>query len=161
MKLIAALFSAFLLMACTAGNASKYSKIEYEAGACFGFCPIYKMTVNPDRTAVIDAERFTFTEGRSKDEFSGPKEGTFTATITPRDYQKMISMLDDLDVKTLKTYYGNKNVTDLPTSKLKITFADGSTKEIEDYGKHGTEKLQMFYEFVEGLRKTQTWTKAD
>ncbi len=161
MKSLAALFSAIFLMACTANNSSKYSKIEYEAGACFGFCPIFKMTVNPDRTAVIEAERFTFTEGRSKDEFSGPREGTFTATITAEDYQKLIAMLDDLDVKTLKNYYGNKNVTDLPTSNLTITFADGSKKNIEDYGKGGTEELDRFYDFVEGLRKTQKWTKVD
>ena len=38
-------------------------------------------------------------------------------------------------------------MTDLPTSHLNITFADGTSKHIEDYGKHGTEDLQAVYDF--------------
>lgn len=155
------LVAAMMLLSCTVQNNSKYSKIQYEAGACFGFCPIFKMTVNPDRTAVIEAERFTFTEGNTKADFSAPKEGTFKAKISETDYSKLVSMLDALNVKSLKGYYGEKNISDLPTSHLNITFSDGTTKHIEDYGKSGTERLRELYEFIEGLRKTQTWTKVD
>ena len=161
MKYLLTLFAAVFLMSCTLQNKTNYSKIQYEAGACFGFCPMFKMTINPDRTAIIDAERFTFTEGKSKDDFSGPKEGTFKATIKEADYNKLVAMLDSLNLKSLKNYYGNKNVTDLPTSHLNITFTDGTTKHIEDYGKHGTEELREVYQFLEGLRKTQTWTKVE
>ena len=161
MKYLLALIAAVFLFSCTTQNKSNYSKIHYEAGACFGFCPMFKITINPDRTAVIDAERFTFTDGKSKDDFSGTKEGVFKATIKEADYNKLVSMLDSLNLKSLKNYYGDKNVTDLPTSYLNITFADGTSKHIEDYGKHGTEDLQAVYEFIEGLRKSQTWTKVD
>ena len=161
MKYLLTLFAAVFLMSCTVQNKTNYSKIQYEAGACFGFCPMFKMTINPDRTAIIDAERFTFTEGKSKDDFSGPKEGIFKATIKEADYNKLVAMLDSLNLKSLKNYYGNKNVTDLPTSHLNITFTDGITKHIEDYGKHGTEELREVYQFLEGLRKTQTWTKVE
>ena len=121
------------VVSCATPTPSNYSKIEYNAEACFGFCPIFKITVNPDRTAVIDAERFTFTEGRSKDDFSGPREGIFKTKIKEADYNKLISLLDDLDLKNLNGYYGNKNITDLPTANLRITFTDGSTKLIEVY----------------------------
>jgi hypothetical protein len=161
MKYLLSLFSFAMLMSCATTSSSKYSKIQYEAGACFGFCPIFKLTVNPNRTAVIEAERFTFTDGKSKDDFSGPKEGTFKATIKEGDYNKLVTLLDGLDLKTLKDNYGSKNVSDLPTAHLKITFSDGSTKHIEDYGKHGTEKLDALYDFIENLRKTQTWTKVE
>ena len=160
MKYFFFLLSMVFVLSCATPNTSKYSKIEYNAEACFGFCPIFKITVNPDRTAVIDAERFTFTEGRSKDDFSGPKEGIFKTTIKQPDYNKLISLLDDLDLKNLRPYYGNKNVTDLPTAHLLITFTDGSSNHIEDYGKGGTEKLDELYTFIENLRKTQTWTKV-
>ena len=160
MKYLLALIAAVFLFSCTTQNKSNYSKIHYEAGACFGFCPMFKITINPDRTAVIDAERFTFTEGRSKDDFSGPREGIFKTTIKQADYNKLISLLDDLDLKNLNGYYGNKNITDLPTANLRITFTDGSTKHIEDYGKGGTEKLDEVYTFIEDLRKTQTWTRV-
>ncbi|MBW8361405.1 MAG: hypothetical protein K0M56_04370 [Kaistella sp.] len=161
MKYLLSLFSFAMLMSCAISNAPKYSKIQYEAGACFGFCPIFKMTVNPDRTTVIEAERFTFTDGKSKDDFAGPKEGTFRATLKEADYNKLVELLDGLNLKTLNNYYGNKNVSDLPTAHLQVTFADGSTKHIEDYGKRGTEKLDALYDFVENLRKTQTWTKVE
>jgi hypothetical protein len=159
MKYLFTLFLSIILLSCTLKNTTKYSKIQYEAGACFGFCPIFKMTINPDRTAVIEAEHFTFTEGRSKGEFSEEREGTFTATLKEADYQKMITLLDGANISSLKDEYKNRNVSDLPSSFLRINFADGTTKNIEDYGKNGTPKLREIYDFMEGMRKTQTWTK--
>ena len=159
MKYLSTLFITLLLFSCAPKNSSKYSKIQYEAGACFGFCPIFKMTINPDRTAVIEAEHFTFSEGKSKGEFSEEKEGTFTATLTEADYQKMVALLDGVNLSSLKDEYNNKNVSDLPTSFLRINFADGTSKNIEDYGKNATPKLREIYDFMEGLRKTQNWTK--
>ena len=61
MKYLLSLFAAVILFSCgTQKNQSKYSVIEYEAGACFGFCPIYKMTIQSDRTAILEAEHFKF-----------------------------------------------------------------------------------------------------
>ncbi len=160
MKYLLSLFALVLLMNCTAQNNSKYAKIEYEAGACFGFCPIFKMTINPDRTAVIEAQHFTFEEGRGKGDFNKEPEGNFTATIKKADYDKLISLLENANLKSLNSYYGNKNVTDLPTSYLKVAYTDGTSKHIEDYGKGGTEKLDEIYQFLEDFRKTQAWTKV-
>src|SRR5690606_35946967 len=101
MKYLFTLFALALMMSCATTTSPKYSQIEYEAGACFGFCPIFKITINPDRDAIIEAERFTFTEGRSKDEFSAPREGTFKATIKEADYIKLLAMLDSLNPKAL------------------------------------------------------------
>ena len=161
MKYLLSLFVFAILMSCATQNASQYSKIQYEAGACFGFCPIFKLTINPDRTAVIEAEHFTFSEGRSKDEFSKPKEGTYRATIKQEDYNKLISLLNSANPKSLNAKYGSRNVTDLPTSYLTVTYKDGTVKKVEDYGKNGTEKLAELWTFFEDLRKTQTWKKVD
>lgn len=161
MKYLLSLFAAILLLSCsTQKNQSKYSVIEYEAGACFGFCPIYKMTINADRTAVLEAEHFNFSKGSSKDEFSNPREGTFTTTIKEADYNKLVALLDGLNVKNLQDKYGNQNVSDLPTSYLRIKFADGTSKNTEDYGKRGTEKLKETYQFFEDLKTSQQWTKV-
>lgn len=161
MKYLLSLFAAVLLLSCSTQKVeSKYSTIEYEAGACFGFCPIYKMTINKDRTAVLEAEHFNFTKGTTKDEFSKPREGTFTATIKEADYNQLVALLDDLDVKNLNEKYGSNNVTDLPTSYLRIKFADGMSKNTEDYGKKGSEKLMKVYQFFEDLKQNQQWTKV-
>lgn len=162
MKYLLGLCAFIFLLSCTSQkNINQYSKIEYQASPCFGFCPVFKMTINPDRTAVFEAEHFNFTDKPSKDEFSKPREGTFKGTIKEADYQKLISLLNGLDIKNLKDNYGEKNITDLPTSYLRIKFTDGTSKNVEDYGKRGSEKLSEVYHFFEDLRKNQQWTKVE
>lgn len=141
----------------TSQNTSNYSKIEYEAGACFGFCPIYKMTINKDRTATFEATRFNFSQDRQSQE----SEGTFKGKIDQEQYDQLLSMLDSLDPKTLKDYYGNKNITDLPTSYLTLSSDEGTVKRIQDYGKSGTPELIDLYHFFDDLKKNQTWTKIE
>lgn len=158
--LLTLVFSVFLL-SCSTQNPTKYSKIQYEAGACYGFCPVFKMTINPDRTAVIEADRNTFDKANTRGESSDEKEGTFTATIKEDDYRKMINLLDGADLKSLKDQYKNRNVSDLPTSFLRVVFKDGSSKNIEDYGKNGTPELKEIYNFMEDLRLNQSWKKID
>lgn len=160
MRYILALCAFVFLFSCsTPKNSTQYSKIEYEATPCFGFCPVFKITVNPDRTAIFEAEHFNFSNKPSKDEFSKPREGTFKGTIRQEDYSKLIGLLNNLNVKNLNDKYGERNITDLPTSYLRVNFTDGSSKNIEDYGKRGSEKLSEVYRFFEDLRKNQQWTK--
>lgn len=155
------IFAAAVLFSCTAQkNTSKYSHIEYEATACFGSCPIFIIKINPDKTAVLEAEHFNFSKDFSKAEFSKPREGTFKTTIKEEDYKKLTTLLDELDVKSLNEKYGSRNVTDLPTSYLRIKFSDGSEKNVEDYGKRGNEKLMTLYKFFEDLRHNQQWEKV-
>ncbi|MDH6252881.1 hypothetical protein M2347_002608 [Chryseobacterium sp. H1D6B] len=163
MKYLLSLFAFIFLLSCNSQNQnakSKYSVIEYEAGACFGFCPVYKMTINADRTAVLEAEHFNFTKTPSKDDFSKEREGTFTATIKESDYKKLVSLLDGLNVQSLKENYGNHNITDLSSAYLRIKFADGTSKNVKDYGKHGSEKLTELYQFFEKLKHNQQWVKV-
>lgn len=160
MKYIFAFFISCTILSCSTQNLSKYSTVEYEAGACFGFCPIFKMTIQSDRMAVIEAEHFTFEKGGNKDQFSQPREGTFKATIKEEDFKKLKHLLDRTDLKSLQDEYKNRNISDLPTSYLRIKYTDGSSKNIEDYGKNGTLKLRAIYEFMEGLRLSQKWTRV-
>lgn len=162
MKYILSLCAIIFMFSCSSQKAnSGYSKIEYEAGACFGSCPIFKITINPDRTAVLEAEHFNFSKGFSKSEFDKPREGTFKGTIKEADYNALVALLDNLNVKSLNEKYGERNVTDLPTSHLRINFTDGTSKHVEDYGKRGTEKLAELYKFFEDLRHNQQWTKVN
>ncbi len=162
MKYLLGLCAFIFLFSCTAQKMnSAYTSIEYEAGPCFGSCPIFKMTINPDRTAVLEAEHFNFSKEFSKGEFDKPREGTFKGTIKEADYNRLITLLDDLNVKGLNAKYGERNISDLPTSYLRIKFRDGSMKNVEDYGKRGTEKLAALYKFFEDLRNNQQWTKVN
>jgi hypothetical protein len=161
MKYLLSLFAFVFLFSCTSQNVtSKYSQIEYEATPCFGFCPVFKITINADRTAVLEAEHFNFTKNPSKGEFSNPREGTFKTTIKEADYNKLVALLDGLNVKSLNDKYGTRNISDLPTSYLRVKLADGTSKNVEDYGKHGTEKLAEVYNFFEELKHNQQWNKV-
>ncbi len=158
MKYLFSLLAMFLLLNCSTNKVnSKYSTIEYEAGACFGFCPVYKMTINADRTAIFEAKRFNF----SRDTSSEKDEGTFKGTINEIQYKELVTILNSLNPKELKDNYGNQNVSDLPTSYLTINYEDGSMKKIKDYGKHGTPGLEKLYQFFDDLKTNQNWMKIE
>lgn len=157
------LISAFLLLTCCQSRkiSSEFTKIEYEAGPCFGFCPVFKMTIDTNGNAVLEAERFNFSAGNTKDDFSGPREGTFTTVIKEKDYHELAELLRGLNAPSLKKYYGDREITDLPTSYLRLDYTDGTSVRIQDYGQHGTEKLAEVYRFFEGLKHNQAWKKKE
>lgn len=159
MKFVLICIAAFLLTSCATAHDSNYSQIRYKAGPCFGFCPMFEMTINPDRSAVIEADRFTFERGNAQNATQA-KEGTFKTNLRDADYSKLITLINDLNVKSLNTKNGNRDVTDLPTAYLTVKHSDGAVTAIEDYGKAGTEKLKNLYRFIEDLRFSQTWTKV-
>ena len=55
---------------------------------------------------------------------------------------------------------GASRTGDLSPSYLRVKFNDGSSKNIEDYGKRGTEKLKIVYQFFEDLKHNQQWEKV-
>ena len=148
------------LMSCATSQTSKYSKIEYEVGPCFGFCPTYKITIDSDRNAILEAERFNFTKGGSKDDFSKPREGTFKAVISKEDYQKLITLANAADVKTLKNSYIDKQIMDASKVDLRVFFTDGTKKEIQLSAGEKPEKLIAFYSYIHELKKKQKWEKV-
>jgi len=160
MKYLFSLLVLFGLMSCTTSQVSKYSKIEYEVGPCFGFCPVFKMTIDSDRNAILEAEHFNFSKGGSKDDLSKPREGTFKSVISKEDYQKLITLTDDANVKTLKDSYIDKRIMDASKSNLRIFFSDGTKKDIQLSAGEKPEKLVALYTFINDLKKNQKWEKV-
>lgn len=160
MKYLFSLIVSLGLMSCTTSQTAKYSKIEYEVGPCFGFCPTYKITVNSDRNAILEAERFNFSEGGSKDDFSKPREGTFKATISKEDYQKLVMLTDAADIKTLKDSYIDDRIMDASKINLRIDFADGTKKNIELSAGEKPQKLIDLQKYIDELKRKQQWQKV-
>lgn len=119
---------------------------------------MFKLTITPNRTAIIDAERFTFEEGKGKSDFGKAKEGIFKTTINEESYHKLIGMLNDLKIKSLNSKYGNHNITDLPTSYLTVNYQDGTSKKNRRLRKKWNRKTKRTLEFFR--RFTQN-TKLD
>ncbi len=148
-------------MSCTSSQTSKYSKIEYEVGPCFGFCPIYKITINSDRTAILEAEHFNFSEGEGKGDFDKPREGTFKSTINKEDFDKLIALTDDADIKSLSDNYIDKRIMDASKSNLRIYFSDGTKKDIAMSAGEKPEKLTTLYTYISELKQNQKWEKVN
>ena len=160
MKYLLSLLVFLGLMSCTTSQVSKYSAIEYEVGPCFGFCPTYKITINSDRNAILEAEHFNFTEGGSKDDMNKPREGTFKSVISTADYQKLAALADAADVKTLKNLYEDRQIMDASKTDLRIFFTDSSKKEIRLSAGEKPEKLIALTSYIIELKKNQKWEKV-
>lgn len=160
MKYLLSLLVVFGLMSCTTSQVSKYSKIEYEAGPCFGFCPTFKITIDSERNAILEAEHFNFSEGGSKDDMNKPREGTFKSVISAEDYQKLVTLTDAVDVKTLKDTYEDKRIMDASKKDLRVVFADGSKKSIRLSVGEKPEKLTALTNYIVELKKNQKWEKV-
>ena len=161
MKYLLSLLLILGLMSCKTSQTSNYSKIEYEVGPCFGFCPTYKITINSDRNAVLEAEHFNFTEGGSKDDMNKPREGTFKSVISDADYQKLVALTDAAEVKTLKNTYEDKQIMDASKTDLRVFFADGSKKEIRLSAGEKPAKLTALATYISELKKNQKWEKVN
>lgn len=161
MKYIISLLAFVTVLSCTTSQTSKYSKIEYEVGPCFGFCPIYKLTVNSDRNAVLEAEHFNFSEGEGKGDLDKSREGTFTSTISKEDYEKLIILTDAADIKALKDSYIDKRIMDASKSELSIYFSDSTKKTIQISAGEKPQKLVDLLAFIDSLKKKQQWKKVN
>ncbi len=163
MKYLFSLLVLFGLSACTTSQTqtSKYSKIEYEVGPCFGFCPIYKITIDDNRNAVLEAEHFNFSEGEGRGDFDKPREGTFESTISKEDYDKLIALTDAANVKTLKNSYIDERIMDASKTTLRIYFSDGTKKEISISAGEKPTELKALYTYIAELKKNQKWQKIN
>lgn len=129
----------------------KIKKIEYFTQRCYGFCPIFSLTINADKSATWLAERFN--KINEKD-----WEGTFHTTITDVKFNELIDLLNYIDFPTLENNY-SVNWTDDQTAILKITYDDDKIKIIRDYGLLGTFGLSKIHQLLFELRENQSWVK--
>lgn len=136
---------AIVLVSCkttTPGSAGQL--IQVEAGPCFGSCPVFKMTINQDRSATYEAIRF------NKDQ-----QGTYGTTIKEEDFVKLQHLLQQTNYANLQDSF-KLPITDMASITLHIPH-DGKVKNIYDYGKKGTPQLEVLYQFITDLRTTQDW----
>lgn len=106
-------------------SAPNYSDlvITLERTACFGTCPVYKLTVYGDGRAEYEGEMFVAVEGRQ------------TATISAEQVRELAAAIEKANYFSLKGDY-SALATDLPSAITTVTL-DGQTKTINHYGMCG------------------------
>jgi hypothetical protein len=125
----------------------KIEKIELSTTICFGICPVFELEINADRTANYNAIQYN------------DKKGKFKTTIIVENFNSLMTLLNYTDFPKLKDTY-SVNWTDDQTCTLKVTYDNGMTKTIIDYGEIGTNGLRMVYNQLFSLRKNQSWKKT-
>lgn len=149
------------LMSCNSSQVSKYSKIEYEVGPCFGFCPIYKIIINADKTAILEAEHFNFSKGEGRGDLDKPREGTYRSVISKEDFDKLMTLADQANVKSLKGNYEDQRIMDASRTSLSIFFSDGSLKNIAMSAGEKPENLVKLVQYIIQLKEKQNWKKIN
>ena len=130
-KYILVFIAMSLLLLPTAGCAAKAGAssndlddvvITLERTACFGFCPVYTLTIYGDGTVIYDGEEFVTVKDRVE------------ATITKEKIKQLVLEFEAIDYYSLDDNYIERTITDAQTVVTSITI-DGKTKAIEHY--HG------------------------
>ena len=118
------------------------SAIEYHtSGAWIHNSPVYKL-----RIAQYEKKPFGVVSSNSKQviEVTGADKGLVTS---------IVDLIQYINIKALRSKYRVTHF-DATTMYLKITFKDGTVKEIEDYGMNGTFGLNQLYQLLLLLNKS-------
>ncbi|HYX30979.1 MAG TPA: DUF6438 domain-containing protein, partial [Pyrinomonadaceae bacterium] len=131
-------------------------QITLERTACFGSCPVYKLTIKSDGGVTFDGARFTKTIGVA------------TGKISPAEFRSLVSEFEKLDYFSLSDAYmpGTKEcpqrITDMPSANTSIRL-NGRTKSVAHYYGCGNEgvlaKLTALENKIDEVVGTQKWIK--
>lgn len=129
LPILLVLLSAVALVACGAGTvetpgdetAAEVETITLERQPCFGFCPVYTLTIHSDGQVAYD--------GLNHVEVAGPQ----TDTIDPAAVQQLGEAMIAAGYLDWEDAYMNQDVTDMPYVITSLTLTDGTTQRIEHY----------------------------
>jgi hypothetical protein len=145
-------------VALLAQTPSNNAVITLRRSACFGGCPIYKVTLREDGSVVYVGDRFVRVKGTQK------------SKIDPAEFQSLLKAFDDIDYFGLENSYhsilrveGNKTYeiapSDLSTTYTSLTVSS-RTKRVEDYC-CSPEKLRALEREIDNIAGTKCWVTID
>jgi hypothetical protein len=106
------------------GQAAHDIKITLERGPCFGFCPVYVLSVDEDGTVKVDGQIYK----------GGKPTGLNTTyRISSDKVTKLIAEFNKVEFFKLDDEYRDPLVTDLPSTEITYS-VDGKTKRVYLYG---------------------------
>jgi hypothetical protein len=116
------LLLAGITAACGAQNeGAEVELITLERQPCFGFCPVYTLSIHGDGRVEYN--------GTDNVEVPGPQ----TSTIDPAAVQTLGDGMTEAGYFDFEDAYLNQDVTDNAYVITSITLSDGTTKRIEHY----------------------------
>jgi hypothetical protein len=122
-----------------------------ERGACYGRCPIYKLTISANGTVDYEGIRFVRIEGKRR------------SKINASQIEELVASIKNADFFSLEDEYVTP-ATDLPSITLSITL-DGQTKSIWHYGfldcgsENAPQELCELESKIEEVVNSKQWVK--
>lgn len=144
-KLFATVIILSALTSCSVGKKA-IKEIRFDAGPCFGSCPIFKMEIQSTGHAGYEAKMF------NRD------TGNFSTVISKSSLDSLYRLVAIADVLQLKDAY-SVDASDLPEYHLQVLFKNGKIKTIADYGPSGPAVLKAVYEKIFSFREYQHWER--
>jgi hypothetical protein len=121
---------------------SDIKKIEINVnGMCEGNCPRINILINPARLTSICLKQ--------KDDRDAVI--TYTGQLTSTEIHNILQLLNQSNIDEFKNEY-SLPCSDQTTTTLTITFADGRSKKISDYGSSGNFTLTSIYDIAYGIK---------
>jgi hypothetical protein len=121
--------------------------VTLERGACFGTCPVYKVTIYTDGTVVFEGENYVNVEGQQ------------TTMIEPEVVAQLVAGFEEAGYFEWENEYTEMNVTDLPTITTSVT-RNGETKQITRYAGDSSAPVELPYleAWIDLAAYTDQWT---
>jgi hypothetical protein len=118
--------------------------ITLERTACYGECPVYKLTISGDGNVVYEGERFVKSSGTQKYQISQDK------------VKELVDEFHRTNYFTLNDSYSD-GVTDFPSAITSIT-VNGTTKTIDDYqGAQAPKELRELEDKIDEIANSNKW----
>ena len=89
--------------------------------ACFGWCPVYKLTVYRDGTVEYEGEQYVKTQGKATGHLAPDRVAQLDQLFTSHGYLGLADKYEDY------------SVTDMPSVLTSYTPAGGATKTVSHY----------------------------
>jgi hypothetical protein len=126
-------FGTFIELNSKSQIKSDINSIEIKTSGCYGICPSFELKIFENGNMEFNGLMYTKFNGKAK------------SKLDLKKLTEIEELINYIEIKKLKDNYSVR-WTDDQTINLKITFKDGTTKNIEDYGLRGTYGLKTLYE---------------
>lgn len=122
--------------------------ITLERTACFGKCPVYKLTVYGSGAVIYEGKDFVRTTGKAE------------KTISQEQIQQLVSEFEKANYYALNDSYIKVMITDLPYVTTSIS-TDGKTKNIKHYcgDTSAPEQLTKLENKIDEIVRSDQWVK--
>ena len=121
-----------------------FQSITLRRSACFGTCPVYRVTLNADGTAVYEGVAHV------------SRMGKFIGHVPFYDFAQLALLAERAGFMTLQERYAG-SWTDAETTTITIRARSGKEKTVDDYGAFGPPELWALQRAIDGVVENMRW----